>query len=366
MTGIKNIIMEKLIMKKNNLLKSGILICAITGMFLFASQNVFAKQNKKLFVVATLTDYASIAKEIGGDKIIADAIAKGDEDPHFVRPKPSFAQKLSRADLFISTGLDLELWAPGIVDKSQNASIRDGQPGYVAASSGIKLLEIPAVVDRSSGGVHIYGNPHIHTDPLNAKIIASNIAIGLKKIDPDNGSYYEARLKEFKNKIDNSMFGKELVQILGGKTLTRLAQSGNLISFLKGKEFNGLSLFTLLGGWMKTMQPLYGKQLVTYHKNWIYFARVFGINVVGEVEPKPAIPPSPGDVKRLVETMKKLKIKAVFAANYYDENKVKKICRSVNARPVIVPFSVNGIQKVDNYFKLIDYWTAQLVKAYTK
>jgi zinc/manganese transport system substrate-binding protein len=323
-----------------------------------------AKEGGKVFVVSTLTDYAAIAREIGGDRTKVEAIAAGDEDSHFVRPKPSFAQKLAKADLFVTTGLDLELWAPSVIDKSQNPNIREGQIGYVAVSDGLKLLEIPAIVDRSQGGVHVYGNPHIHTSPLNAKTIATNIAIGLKKVDPEGADYYAGRLKQFKGEIDKRLFGEELIEILGAKTLTRLAESGNLVSFLEGKEFKGEKLIAKLDGWLKEMMPLRGRKLVTYHKNWIYFTELFGFEVVGEVEPKPSIPPSPRDVEKLIQMMKKLDVKVVLAANFYDEHKVNKICRAVGATPVIVPMSVEGIPTVKTYFDLIDNWVAMLKAGY--
>ena len=325
-----------------------------------------ARSGGKVYVVSTLTDYAAIAMEVGGDRVQVDAIAEGDEDPHFVRPKPSYAKKLAKADLFVTTGLDLELWGPSIIDKSQNANIREGQVGYVAVSDGIKLREIPAALDRSQGGVHVYGNPHVHTSPLNAKIVATNIAIGLKKVDPEGGSYYAGRLKKFKNRIDNRLFGEALVEVLGGETLTRLAESGNLIPFIEKKAFKGDKLIDKLGGWMKEMLPLRGRKLVTYHKNWIYFTALFGFEVVGEVEPKPSIPPSPRDVERLIQTMNRLKVRVVLAANYYDEHKVGKICRAVNATPVIVPLSVKGIPSVRSYFQLVDHWVSRLKAAYNQ
>ena len=323
-----------------------------------------AKEGGKIFVVSTLTDYAAIAREIGGDRVKVAAIAEGDEDPHFVRPKPSYAQKLARADLFVTTGLDLELWAPSIIDRSQNANIREGQVGYVAVSDGLNMLEIPAIVDRSQGGVHVYGNPHIHTSPINAKVAATNIAIGLKKVDPDGEDYYANRLKQFKQQIDERLFGENLIKILGAKTLTRLAQSGNLIPFIKAKEFKGTKLIDRLGGWLKDMMPLRGKKIVTYHKNWIYFTELFGFEVIGEVEPKPSIPPSPRDVENLIEMMKKLDVKVVLAANYYSEQKINKICSSVDATPVIVPLSVKGAPKIRTYFDLIDNWVSMLKAGY--
>ncbi len=358
-------------MKKNqhHNLKSSILGPALAGLALFClilgvPGVGAAKAGGKIYVVATLTDYAAIAREVGGDKVKVVAIAEGDEDPHFVRPKPSYAQKLAKADLFLTTGLDLELWGPAVIDKSQNKNIREGQIGYVSVSDGLKLREIPAVLDRGQGGVHVYGNPHIHTSPLNAKTIATNIAIGLKKVDPDNGDYYAKQLKKFKRNMNNKMYGKDLIGILGAKTLDRLARSGNLISFLKDKELGGVKLIDKLGGWMKEMLPLRGKKLVTYHKNWIYFTKLFGFDVVGEVEPKPSIPPSPKDVERLIKTMGRLNVKVVLAANYYDENKVKKICRAVDATPIIVPLSVKGVPTVKVYSQLIDRWVKDLKAGY--
>jgi ABC-type Zn uptake system ZnuABC Zn-binding protein ZnuA len=318
----------------------------------------------KIFVVSTLTDYAAIAREIGGERVTVEAIAAGDEDSHFVRPKPSFAEKLSRADLFLTTGLDLELWAPSVIDKSQNASIREGQMGYVAVADGVPMMEVPAALDRSQGGVHVYGNPHIHTSPLNVKIVATNIAIGLKKVDPQHEAEYFARLKRFKEQLDERMYGKELTGLLGGQTLDRLALSGNLIPFLEQKEFGGKKLIEKLGGWMKAMLPLRGKKLVTYHKNWIYFTSLFGLEVIGEVEPKPSIPPSPGDVERLIVNMQRLDVKVVLAANFYDENKVKMICRTVGATPIIVAMSVEGVPEVRTYFELVDHWVRSLRAGY--
>ena len=342
-----------------------LLLSFVTATMLMAfAETGNARENGKLYVVTTLTDYAAITKAIGKDKVKAESIAKGDEDPHFVRPKPSFAEKLAKADLFITTGLDLELWAPSVIDKSQNQSIREGQVGYVAVADGLDLLEIPTVVDRGQGGVHVYGNPHIHTSPLNVKTIATNIAIGLKKVDPKNGDFYAASLKEFKAEMDHRMYGDELVKLLGGTTLDRLARSGNLVSFLEKKEMGGQKLIEKLGGWMKEMLPLRGKKLVTYHKNWIYFTRLFGFEVIGEVEPKPSIPPSPRDVEHLISNMKRLDVKVVLAANYYDENKVKKICKSVGAKPIIVPISVKGVPKVKTYFELMEYWVKSLLNGY--
>jgi len=320
----------------------------------------------KVNVVTTLPDYAFVASYLGGEYVSVRAICDGDQDAHFVRPKPSFAVWLSEADLFVTTGLDLELWAPSLIDKSGNAAIREGQIGYVAAADGLTLLEIPAVIDRSQGGVHVYGNPHIHTSPLNMKGVARNVAVGLVKVDPTHREHYEARLKAFEAEIDERLFGPDLVKLLGSATLTRLAQSGNLVPFLEKKLYKGQPMSELLGGWLGTARPLRGRKLVTYHKNWIYFTALFGLQVLGEVEPKPSIPPSPRDVERLIELMKEQGVRVVLAANYFDEHKVRKITAAVGGIPVIVPMSVGGEPGVKDYFQLVDLWLGRLLEAYAQ
>lgn len=318
----------------------------------------------KIQVVTTLTVYADIARTIGGDKVEVRAIVAGDQDAHYVKPKPSYAVWLSKADLFVETGLDLELWAPTLIDKSRNPKIRSGQPGYVAVADGVKMLEVPSAMDRSQGDVHIYGNPHIHTSPINAKIIAENIAIGLSKVSPENADYFRENLQKFKQEIDRRLFGEKLVQILGGETLTQLALSGQLIPFLQSQSFQGKQLIEYLGGWMKEMLPLRGKKLVAYHKNWVYFEKLFGLEIMGYVEPKPGIPPSPRHVENLLQLMRKYQIKVILAANYFDERKVREIAEKIGGKAVIVPLSVNGVPEVQNYFQLIDYWIQHLKAAF--
>jgi len=318
----------------------------------------------KLNVVTTLSTYADIAQRIGSDKITVHFIVPGNQDAHFVRPKPSYAVLLNKADLFVSTGLDLELWAPTLVDKSKNPKIRSGQPGYVAASAGIDLLEKPSVLSRSEGGLHIYGNPHITTNPLNFKIIAQNIAIGLEKIDPANADYYEDNLKTFKTQIDEDLFGRKLVALMGGKLLTKLALKDQLIDFLSGKSFKGKKLIDDLGGWLKTGMAFRNREFVSYHKNWIYFQKLFGLKVVGFVENKPGIPPSPKHVEELVQHMRKKNVKVLLAANYFSATKVKEICTKVGAIPVIVPMGVDDTPQTNDVFKLVDTWVNGLKTAF--
>ncbi len=333
-----------------------ILVCLTTSSFAEAH----------LRVVTSLPDYAFFAKEIGRDKVSVKAIVRGDQDAHFIRPKPSFATALRSADVFVATGLDLELWAQTVIDNSGNGKIRSGQAGYVSAAFGMELLEKPETISRAEGGVHIYGNPHVTCSPVKMKTAARNIATGLIKNDPENKKFYLDNLKELHKRLDERLFGKQLVEMLGGETLCSLAEQERLIPFLEEQKFEDEPLIEHLGGWMKKMLALRGAPIVTYHKNWIYFVRLFGLEEAGTVEPKPGIPPSPKHVTSLVELMRERGIRIILAANYFDEQKVRTVAKRVNAEAVIVPLYVGGAGGIEDYFQLVDYWVDGLLEAAEK
>ena len=318
---------------------------------------------KPLRVVATLPDYAVIAKAIGGDRIIAQTIVRGEQDAHYIRPKPSFIGMVRDADVLLDTGLDLEMWLPTVVDKSGNTKVRSGQPGYVAVSKGLNLLEKPKVFSRSEGGVHVYGNPHITCSPVNMRTVARNIAVGLVKNDPKGKDYYQEHAEKFVRELDERMFGKVLVDMLGGDTLAELAAQGKLYGFLEKQTHEGKRLVEQLGGWMKQMLPLRGTLIVTYHKNWVYFFTVFELEGAGTVEPKPGIPPSPNHVLGLIKNMRQRDIRILLAANYFNQHQVETVAARVNAEPVIVPLYVGGEQGVETYFNLVDLWVNRLLAA---
>jgi len=328
-----------------------------------ALQVVGHATENRLSVVTTLPDYAVIAEEIGGTRVQVQAIVFGEQDAHYIRPKPSFVAMVRKADVLIDTGLDLEMWLPTGVDKSGNTRVRSGQIGYVAAASGLDLLEKPKVISRAEGGVHVYGNPHVTCSPVNMRTVARNIARGLIKNDPAGTEHYEERLARFLRTLDERIFGAELVDMLGGDTLADLAAKGRLVKFLGENEYEGSPLLDRLGGWMAEMQPLRGASIVTYHKNWIYFVRLFGLEEVGTVEPKPGIPPSPRHVLELTGMMRDRGIRLILAANYFDEQKIRTVASRVDAAPVIVPLYVGGEDGVETYFDLVDLWVRELLTA---
>src|SRR5467141_4484434 len=176
----------------------------------------------KVKVVTSLSTYAAIAREIVGDRGHVTSIGGGYDNPHFVEPKPSFVPALTSADVFVTTGLDLELWVPALLDKANNPKVTEGGPGYVAAYAGIDLLDVPTSYSRAQGDIHVYGNPHIWTSPLNAVQIARNILTGLKRVSPENADYFAGREKDFEERIYRALFGDDLVKLLGAPTLADL------------------------------------------------------------------------------------------------------------------------------------------------
>ena len=315
-------------------------------------------------VVATLPVYADLATKIGGAEVAVTSIASPNEDAHFVRPKPSFAVAVRRADLFITTGLDLELWAPTVLDRAGNAGVAEGGRGYVTAYTGIELLDIPASVDRSEGDVHIFGNPHVTTDPLRALQVARNITVGLKRVAPDRARVWDAGLATLTAEIHRRLFGARLVELLGGDLLEQLALQGDLHSFLGGEEFEGTPLLGALGGWLATAEPFRGSDIICYHKNWAYLEDRFGVRCVDFVETKPGIPPTPRHVGELIQRMTGEGITVLLAASHYDRRKVASVADRGRATAVIVSMNPGGQAGVDDYFALVDAWVSGLARAF--
>ena len=309
----------------------------------------------RITVVTTFSDFASIAKEITGDLAVVENLSHGDQDPHFVPPKPSLALKLKDADMLVSTGFDLELWLATLQDKARNREIMDGAQGYVTVSPGIKVLQKPKTLSRSEGDVHIMGNPHFHTSPLNWKQISENILIGLRRVDPANTGIYEVNQKAFVDRMYRAMFGDDLVDMFGGKRLEDLLRAGTLFEFLNN-EYEGEKLATKLGGWVARAMPFRGMEVVAYHKNWAYFAKDFGLTVFGYIEPKPGIPPTPRHVEKTIKLISDRDIDMMLVATYFEKRKPMTIARKTGIEAIFLPLSVGAIPEASDVFSLVDYW----------
>lgn len=317
-----------------------------------------------LRIVTTLTTYAAIAREIVGDRATVSSIAEGDEDPHFVQPRPSFVPALRDADLFVTTGMDLELWVPALLDRANNARIREGGVGYVPAFRGVRIMEIPTSTSRAQGDIHADGNPHIQSDPVNAVVIARNILAGLVRVAPADSAAFAARERDFELRILRATFGDDLVRILTPDGLFDLANSDRLVSFLQQTRYQGQPLWARLGGWMRQALPFRGRQMVCYHKEYSYLSRRFGVECVEYVEPKPGIPPTPRHVQDVIALMREQHIPVLLAANFYNRDEIRQVAERTGATAVVVPENTDGAPGIVTYFDLMNAWITELAHAF--
>jgi len=269
----------------------------------------------KLNVVASIPTFAALAQEVGRDLIEVKSLARGDQDPHFLEPKPSYAVLLNRADLLIEDGLELEIgWLPVLQVQSRNPKVQTSARGHLDASEGLNILEIPSgKVSRAEGDVHPLGNPHYWLNPRNGLVIARHIADRLKEIDPANASSYEENFRQFEQR-------------------------------LRGK----------IAVWEKEVAPFKGKKIITYHRSFSYFADWSGIVVADFVEPKPGIPPNPGHLLELIDRIKAEKIPLILSENYYEPKASQQLSEKTGAKFLIVPTSVDadpGVKTYDDLFE---------------
>ena len=324
-----------------------------------------ARRSAPVRVVTTLPIYAELVLAIGGAEVEVSSIATPNEDAHFVRPKPSFALHLRRADAFVTTGLDLELWVPTLLDRAANTAVLEGGRGYITAYTGIQLLDIPMAVDRSAGDVHLFGNPHLTTDPLRTLQVARNITVGLKRVAPDRADHFDRGLANLADRIHRRLFGDRLIELLGAETLEQLALGGNLFEFLEGEEFEGVPLMNELGGWLASAESFRDRQIICYHKNWAYLEDRFQVHCADYVEAKPGIPPTPGHVAQLIRRMRSENLNVLLAATYFDERRVEIVASRGGATLVHVPLAPGAVQGIDDYFSLVDAWVEGLAQAFS-
>jgi len=323
-------------------------------------------QTKKITVICTLPTLKALTEEVGGNRVDVVALARGDQDPHFVTPTPVLMRRTRDAALFVENGFSLELWVNEVVNGSGNSRIVTGSPGRLVATTGIAALEVPSVLSRELGDIHPQGNPHVWLDPLLAKQEADNIAEGLKRVDPAGAAYYDQRKADFDKRIDNAMFGEELVKLVGIQKLTRLAQSGELQTFLASTKLGGQPLSTKVGGWLKQAESLNGVKVFEFHKVWAYFARAFGMKIVGTIEERPGIPPGPQHVRHITDQIKSEKIPLILVDNFYDPALPNNIARETGARVVILPNQVEGEPEIKTYFALVNHLITSMTAALSK
>jgi zinc/manganese transport system substrate-binding protein len=279
----------------------------------------------KIKIVTATSDLASLAQEVGGDRVEVDSIARGYQDPHFVEAKPSFLLKLRQADLLITVGLQLEIgWLPPLVNQSGNPRIQVDARGYFDASQFAEILEKPTgVVTRAMGDVHPFGNPHYWLDPENGRRVAKGIADKLSEMRSSDAAYFNQRFESFSQRLTEAE-----------------------------------------KRWDAEMLPYHGRKVITYHRSWPNFLKRFGLVSMGEVEPRPGIPPTPSHTLELINMMKRENVKIILVEPYFDLKTPNSIARETGAKVVVMPPSVGGEKEITDYFKLFDYDLALLTKAF--
>jgi zinc/manganese transport system substrate-binding protein len=282
---------------------------------------------KKLRVVTTLSDFASLAQTIGGERVEADSIARGYQDPHFVEPKPSFVLKLHDADLLIVAGLELEIgYLPPLLDQARNERIRPTGRGYLDASAGCEILDKPTgQVTRAMGDVHPYGNPHFWLDPQNGRVIARAIAAKLTTLDPSGAEAYARNLADFEAKLTAAE-----------------------------------------ARWKARLAPFSRTKIVTYHSSWPNFAKAFGLDVVGFLEPKPGIPPTPQHKLEIINLMRAQKVPLILMEVYFDRKDPDFVASKTGATVVVIPPSVGGEPAAKDYLALFDVDVEKIASALEK
>lgn len=328
-------------------------ILKISIFLILVLTQVAPAQTKKLKVVTTLNYLKYVTEQVGGDKVEVSALANPKQDPHYVTPTPRMNQMSTDADLFIESGLSLDMWAKNVVDASGNPSIQVGSPGHLIATINVPVKELPTEVSRSWGDIHPQGNPHVWLDPLNVRIVAGNIAERLKQLDPPNESYYQHQFEEFKNRLDAAMFGEELLKAVGksgGDILTRKATNDELMDWLKAKK-----LESKLGGWMKKAQALNHAKIISYHKTYIYFADRFGLQIMGELEEKPGIPPPPKHRDAVVDLVNREGIKVILNDNFYSREAADYVASKTGAKVVVTYMDVGATEELTTYENLITF-----------
>jgi len=281
-----------------------------------------AAASGQIRVVATTPDLASVAREIGGDRISVTALAKPTEDPHFVDAKPSFVVTLNRADALVEGGAELELgWLPPLLENSRNGKIAAGAPGRVVASEGIRLLEIPTSFDRSKGDIHSLGNPHFMIDPAAVKIVARNIATHFAQVDPKSAAVYNANLAKFNTTLDAK-----------------------------------------LADWQRQLAPYRGAKIVTYHRDFVYLAQRFGLNTIDELEPKPGIAPSPAHLAQVIGKMKANNVKVILVQPFQNRKTAETVARQTGAAVLDAPQQPGAAKGTDSYFGMMDNLIGSLAR----
>jgi len=280
----------------------------------------------KIRIVATLTDLADLARNVGGDLVEVRSLATGIEDTHGVPMKPSFVPLLNRANLVVLVGFDCEhAFLPALLEASKNPNIQPGHPGYVDCSKDIAPLDVPKSTDHSEGDVHPYGNPHYMLDPVLAESALKTICAALVSVAPEHQAEFEKNRDAYLAKLD-----------------AKIAE------------------------WKAALAPYKGTKFVSYHEHWPYFAERFGLKYFGTIELKPGIDPTSRHIEQLVNSMKAEHVPIVVREPQFPEKVPALIAQQTGATLIKLPIMPGGVPDTDTYLAEMDYIVHSFVDALKK
>jgi zinc/manganese transport system substrate-binding protein len=286
---------------------------AVTSTLIGVQAALMVQARAAVDVVASIPELAALAKEVGGEDVTVYSIAKPNRDYHAIESRPSDVARLSRADLVVRVGMDLDSWMTGLINATGNNALRSGGRSFVDASTGVPKIEVPqGQISGASGDVHPEGNPHYYYDPVYAIYAARNIVRGLIRVDAPRAAEYRANYSRFRSTMMNRV-----------------------------------------NGWKRELAPYAGRPVVTYHRNYNYFLRRFGIRPFGTMEPRPGIPPSARHINALLQNMKRNKVKGILIEGIYPRRYPNLLARQIGSQVVVAPYSVGSLG-AGAYANLID------------
>lgn len=319
-----------------------------------------APAEEPIRICTTVTDLASIAREIGGAEVEVVSFAKGTEDAHFVDARPSFVKALSGAELYIENGLELEIgWAPVLRRNARNPAVMPGGAGYLDASRAVTVMDVPGgAVDRSMGDVHPAGNPHYLADPVNGLKVAALIRDKLAAMRPGSRGAFDKNYESFKARIGAALVGEKLAGLYDVRKLALLADNEKLQEFLAGQNQSDL-----LGGWLGKCRTFRGAQVVADHNMWPYFAGRFGVRIAGFMEPKPGVSPTTSQLGKVVELMKRQGIQTVITGAYFDPRHARFLAERTGAKVAVLAHQTGAADGASDYIAMIDHNVSALLAA---
>ncbi len=282
-----------------------------------------ALSQAELSVFACEPEWADLSQQLGGDRVSVYSATSALQDPHHVEARPSLIARMRGADLVVCTGAELEVgWLPLLLRRSGNANVQTNQPGYFEAAMQVERLGVPATLDRAQGDVHASGNPHIHLDPYRLSTIAKALTARLQELDPAGSEHYARQQENFQQRWQ-----------------------------------------TLITQWEDKAAGLKDVSVVVQHEDWIYFNEWIKLNQVATIEPKPGIPPSAADQKRLLKTLSAQPPKLIMLSAYQDDKAARWLADKLQVPMVTLPFTVGGDEHSGSLAELFDRTLSLLLQA---